>query len=166
MVSDGVFVNRGTMYGPWLPRYGWVGILILVLLKKFRDNPWKLFIMAVIVCGVLEYTTAWYLEVFMHAKYWDYSGYFLNIQGRICLEGLLVFGLGGCGFTYLLAPVLDNIYSKINSNIKHIFCIIFLIVFSVDFVISTIKPNSGEGISDYEDNRIARDNIICIEGEM
>lgn len=166
LVSDGVFVNRGTMYGPWLPIYGWGGILILVLLKKFRDNPWKLFVMAVIVCGVLEYTTAWYLDVFRHTKYWDYSGYFLNIQGRICLEGLLVFGLGGCGFTYLLAPVLDNIYSKINYNIKYIFCIIFLITFSVDFVISTIKPNSGEGISDYEDNRIARDNIIYIGGEM
>ena len=26
-------------------------------------------------------------------KWWDYSGYFLNLNGRICLEGALVFGL-------------------------------------------------------------------------
>ena len=24
LINDGVFVNRGTMYGPWLPIYGWV----------------------------------------------------------------------------------------------------------------------------------------------
>lgn len=54
-------------------------------------------------------------------KYWDYSGYFLNLHGRICLEGLIVFALGGCAATYIVAPLLDNLYSKINLNIKKLF---------------------------------------------
>lgn len=29
-------------------------------------------------------------------KWWNYSDYFFNIYGRICLEGPLVFGLAGC----------------------------------------------------------------------
>ena len=76
-----------------------------------------------------------------------------------------------CNFgTTKINNFIQNFYSKklksLDSLIIKKFCIIFLIAFSIDFVISTIKPNSGEGISDYEDNRIARDNIICIEGEM
>ena len=29
------------------------------------------------------------------------------------MEGLLVFGLGGCIFTYILAPIFDNLYEKV-----------------------------------------------------
>ena len=33
-ISEGMFVNRGTLHGPWLPIYGTGGVIILVLLKK------------------------------------------------------------------------------------------------------------------------------------
>ena len=147
LINHGTFVNRGTMHGPWLPIYGWGGVLILFCLKKWRDNPFKLFISAFILCGIIEYTTAWYLETFNHLKYWDYTGYFLNIHGRICLEGLLLFGLGGCAFTYILAPLLDNLFEKIKPKIKTILCIILILFFSIDFIYSSIIPNTGKGIS-------------------
>lgn len=147
LVSDGTFINRGTMHGPWLPIYGFGGILILILLKKYRHQPFQLFIATFLLCGIIEYTTAWFLETFQHLKYWDYTGYFFNIKGRICLEGLLVFGLGGCGFTYLIAPLFDNIYQKINPHLTNLICVVFLLCFSGDLIYSTISPNTGEGIS-------------------
>ncbi len=148
IVEDGAFVNRGTMYGPWLPIYGCGGVLILFLLKKFRNNHLHMFIASFILCGVVEYSTAWFLETFRHLKYWDYTGYFLNLHGRICLEGLFVFGLAGCGFTYIFAPLLDNLYSKINLSVKRVLCIILIVLFSIDLFYSTfIRPNSGEGIT-------------------
>ncbi len=89
-----------------------------------------------------------YLETFKHLKYWDYSGYFLNLDGRICLEGLIVFGLGGCGFTYIFAPVLDNIFNTWNISIKRIISVVLIILFLIDFSYSTfVKPNTGKGIS-------------------
>lgn len=148
LVSDGVFVNRGTMYGPWLPIYGFGGVFILFLLKKFREKPTLLFITAFILCGIIEYSTAWYLETFKHLKYWDYSGYFLNLHGRICLEGLIVFALGGCAATYIVAPLLDNLYNKLNISLKKIICIILIMFFMIDFSYSTfVKPNTGKGIT-------------------
>lgn len=148
IVEDGVFVNRGTLYGPWLPIYGFGGVAILFLLKRFRKNPFQMFLASFLLCGILEYSTAWFLETFQHLKYWDYSGYFLNLHGRICLEGLLVFGLGGCGFTYLFAPLLDHLYSKIKLNIRRYLCIGLLMVFFMDTLYATfVKPNSGEGIT-------------------
>jgi len=146
--SDGVFVNRGSLYGPWLPIYGCGGLLILILLKKFRKKPYLMFISSFILCGIVEYSTSWYLEVFRHLKYWDYTGYFLNINGRVCFEGLLIFGLGGCAFTYILAPIFDGLLNKIKLNIRRIICVILLTIFSIDFIYSTfVKPNTGKGIT-------------------
>ena len=150
LITDGTFVNRGTMYGPWLPIYGFGCVFILFILKPFRNNYIKYFISAIILCGVLEYTTAWYLETFMGMKWWDYSGYFLNIHGRVCFEGLLVFGLGGCAVTYLVAPILDDLYNKISPKLRIIICAILIMFYGVDFAYSTIHPNAGEGITDYE----------------
>lgn len=83
------------MFGPWLPIYGVGGVMLLVCLKPFRKNKLVTFILSMILCAILEYGTAWYLETFKQMKWWDYSGYFLTLQGRICLEGIVVFGIGG-----------------------------------------------------------------------
>lgn len=150
LIEDGVFVNRGTMYGPWLPIYGFGCVFILFLLKPFRKSYIKHFIAAVLLCGVLEYVTSWYLETYQGMKWWDYSGYFLNINGRVCFEGLLVFGLGGCAVTYLVAPVLDQLYNKMMPKLKIILCILLSLIFSADFIYSSYHPNSGKGITDYD----------------
>ena len=81
-------------------------------------------------------------------KWWDYSGYFLNFQGRICLEGLIVFGLAGCSCTYFIAPLLDNLYKKIKPKLKKIIAIFLVLLYICDLVISTISPNTGRGITE------------------
>lgn len=150
LVSDGVFVNRGTMHGPWLPIYGTGGVLILIVLNKFRKNPLVEFITAIILCGCVEYFTSYYLELTHDGKkWWDYSGYFLNINGRICAEGLLVFGLGGMGIVYFLAPLLDNHLKGIPYKVVIPLCIALLSVYMVDKVYSGKHPNEGKGITDY-----------------
>lgn len=153
LFSDGEFVNRGTMYGPWLPIYGWGGVLLLVLLKRIREKPWLTFLLAMLICGIIEYGTAWYLETFKQMKWWDYSGYFLNLHGRICLEGLLVFGLGGCVFIYIIAPLLDNLYDSIAKPVRIIAVVLLVCCYLIDFVYSSKHPNQGPGITDYSNCR-------------
>lgn len=148
LFKSGVFVNRGVLHGPWLPIYGTGGVVLLFVLKQVRDNPIFTFISSLGICGIIEYVTAWYLETFKQAKWWDYTGYFLNIHGRVCLEGLIVFGIGGCAFIYVLAPILNNLYKKISSRSKTIFCILFVIIFAIDFMYSHFYPNIGTGITE------------------
>ena len=124
--------------------------LILILLKKFRSKPLLNFLCILIVCGILEYSTSYIMEMNTGLKWWDYSGYFLNLNGRICAEGLMVFGIGGMGFIYILAPVFDNLIRKIKPAVTKIVCIFLLIVFFIDMVYSHFYPNTGEGITDYE----------------
>ncbi len=147
LVSDGKFVNRGVFYGPWLPIYGSGALLILILLKKFRTKPSLEFFLIIILCGTVEYFTALYLETTFNSSWWDYTGYFLNIKGRVCAEGLLVFGLGGMAVVYLLAPLLDNFYKRINKTMVYSLCIILLSIFTFDKIYSGLHPNTGEGVS-------------------
>jgi hypothetical protein len=59
-----------------------------------------------------------------------------------------VFGIGGCGFTYIFAPLLDNLYLKINKRLKYIICAVLVSAFVIDFAVCQIVgPNSGDGIS-------------------
>ncbi len=151
LISDGVFVNRGVLHGPWLPIYGSGGILIVTVLKKLRKNPVLEFAGIVILCGIVEYGTSYYLEMAHHGeKWWDYSGYFLNLNGRICAEGLLVFGIGGIAIVYILAPLLDNVIKRIHLKLLIPACVVLLILFSGDQVYSGKHPNTGKGITDYQ----------------
>lgn len=159
LVEDGVFVNRGTMFGPWLPIYGSGGVLILLVLYRFRNRPGLEATLTVLLCGVLEYVSHWYLELTKHTKWWDYSGYFLNLNGRICAEGLLVFMLGGMAIVYALGPVIDNWLRKVNKKVLMTVCIILLSLFAVDLVYSSKHPNTGKGITDYACEKVEIHNI-------
>lgn len=148
LISDGVFVNRGVLHGPWLPIYGYGGVLILVLLTRMRRYPALEFVSAVVLCGCIEYFTAYYLELTNDGmKWWDYSGYFLNLHGRICAEGLLVFGIGGMAIVYILAPILDNQFRKIAYRIAIPVCALLLCLYIGDSIYSSEYPNSGKGIT-------------------
>ena len=151
LINDGEFVNRGIMHGPWLPIYGTGGVLVLLLLNKFRDKPILEFISIIIVCGIVEYFTSYFLEIAHNGeKWWDYSGYFLNLNGRICAEGLLVFGLGGMAAVYAIAPLLDNLIKKINTNVVITISIMLVTLFAVDNIYSSKYPNKGDGITHYK----------------
>lgn len=147
LFTTGNLVNRGALYGPWLPIYGAGGVAMLVILKKFRKNPLTYFILSMFLCGIIEYSTSVYLEIVHHMAWWDYTGFFLNINGRVCLEGLIVFGIGGLIVTYIAAPIITNILDKINKNIKMVLSVILVIVIAFDFYASGKKPNSGEGVT-------------------
>lgn len=154
LVTDGTFVNRGTMFGPWLPIYGFGGLLILIILKPFRSRPVVYFLVSMVLAGVLEYSTSWYLETFKGMKWWDYSGYFLNLDGRICLEGLIIFGLGGAAITYFIGPLLNYYYTKIKPQIAITLCTILILLFGADAIYSSKHPNVGKGITSYKQNSI------------
>ncbi|MGF6375467.1 putative membrane protein [Clostridiales Family XIII bacterium PM5-7] len=149
LVTDGEFINRGTMTGPWLPIYGSGGVLVLMLLRKWMDKPILTFGLIVVVCSVVEYFASWFLEMKYGIRWWDYSNYFMNLNGRICLLGASIFGLGGSAFLYYLAPRLDDLYNKIPSGIKLTICAVLCGAFGFDAVNSLEHPNTGKGITDY-----------------
>ncbi len=152
LFKEGHFVNRGFLIGPYLPIYGTGGVLMLILLKKVRNRPVLTFFLIMVICAVIEYFTSYFMEQIYQVKWWDYSGYLLNLNGRICLEGTVFFGIGGCLIIYVLAPLLNNFIEKINKRTQIALCLVLLSVFIADFSHSAVHPNTGEGITQSQEN--------------
>lgn len=147
LFSDGVFVNRGTLYGPILTIYGFGGVITLLLFNRYRDNPIKVFFLSMLVCGMIEYFSSWYMEMIYHTRWWDYTGYLFNVNGRVCLEGLLVFGFGCTINIYLVSPFLVKKFHTIKRKYLQVISIVLIIALCIDFSFYLIRPNQGEGIS-------------------
>lgn len=151
IMIDGTIINRGVLHGPWLPIYGAGVGLIAVLLYRFRRNPILEGAMVVLLCGFVEYMTSLIMELTLGMRWWDYTGYYLNLNGRICGEGLTVFALGGMAAVYLLVPVIDGAVTRIRPKILIPVCILLLLSLCFDLVYSANHPNTGKGITDYEE---------------
>ena len=145
---QGHYINRGVMHGPWLPIYGAGGIAILVFLFPLRKSPSKHFFATMGLCGILEYGTSVFLEYAFGAQWWNYDGFFLNLNGRICAEGLLIFGVAGLAFIYFLSPLLDDVIRKFKPMKLLPVAILLVTIFISDMIYSTFKPNKGDGITD------------------
>ena len=125
LIQEKRFINRGFLIGPYCPIYGWGALAITILLKKYLDDPIALFFMSVIICSVIEYLTSYILEKKYHARWWDYSNKKYNINGRICLETLIPFGLLGMIISYFTNPVFFNWYSSLSDIGLHIICLLY-----------------------------------------
>ncbi len=150
IVQTGEFVNRGVLNGPWLPIYGFGAVGVLIFLRRWFNNPVKTFILTMILASIIEYATSWYLEIVNGVRWWDYTGYFMNVNGRICLEGAVVFGVAGCATVYLLGPLIAGSIDRIPKKIKIVLCVVLLSAFIGDFVYSHFYPNMGKGITTEE----------------
>lgn len=130
------FVNRGFLMGPYCPIYGIGFILILLLLNNYKHNPIVLFVMSMFICSILEYLTSYVLEKIFKARWWDYTDRKFDINGRICLELLIPFGLLGCIGTYYVNPFVISLLNKISFDVLKSLSIVLMILFSLDFIVS------------------------------
>lgn len=154
LIEKGKFINRGFLIGPYCPIYGWGAIAITLLLKKYTYDVLVLFVMSTIICSIIEYFTSYFMEKRYHARWWDYSNKKFNINGRICLETLIPFGILGVIIMYVTNPWLLNIYEKIPAIYLHVITAILAIIFLVDNIISSnvISSINKEGSKFVKDN--------------
>lgn len=96
LFTKGVWESRQSfLLGPFCAIYGVGGTLMILLLSKLKDKPLLLFFASSIVGTVSEYTMSYVCEKLYHFKWWDYTNYFLNINGRTCLFFSVLWGILG-----------------------------------------------------------------------
>lgn len=136
LVEKHKFSNRGFLIGPYCPIYGCGGLVITLSLSNMSNHPISLFCTAIIICGLLEYLTSYLMEKLFNARWWDYSQNKYNINGRVCLETIIPFGLLGLLLIYVLNPFVFGIIEKIPNTAINIIAIILAILFIADLVVS------------------------------
>lgn len=132
------FINRGFLIGPYCPIYGYGAVMITILLNRYKYDFVVLFIMTMVTCGVLEYLTSFVMEKMFKARWWDYSKNRFNLNGRVCLETMIPFGLFGLLITYVTNPFIIDSLNKVNSHSLNIIAIVLLIIFIIDNIISFV----------------------------
>lgn len=154
-IQNKKFVNRGFLIGPICPIYGYGVVLVSILLKKYQDDMIITFFMSMIICGVLEYFTSFFMEKIFNARWWDYSTRKFNLNGRICLGNLILFGIASCFIIYLVNPFIIQKIKLIPSNIQTIIIVILLIIHLIDNIISyKIILNLKQVSKEIKDNTI------------
>ena len=143
-MRKGVVINMGTLKGPWLPIYGAGGLIIYFIYKKIKSNALGLFLISSISAAIIEYATSYYLEMVYHMKWWDYSKKPFNLNGRIWLYGVLFFGVFALICIKIIIPLLDKLYDKVEGKGMSIVLYTLLALFTIDFVCSTISPNTDD----------------------
>ena len=131
------FINRGFLIGPYCPIYGAGSVLLTLLLSNHEDNIIVLFILSMVICAILEYFASYILEKIFKLRWWDYTDMKYNINGRICLETMIPFGIFGLIIMYKVNPFFLNILSKIPPVPIYIIASILIIPFLIDNYISS-----------------------------
>lgn len=137
------FINRGFLFGPYCPVYGFGALFILILSrykhhKKIIANinvmPIIIFILIIFITTSLELITSYILEFFLGKWLWDYNNYFMNYQGRIALETSIRFGLGGIIILYIIQPFLYANILKMNTKVYFLLSNFLFILFIIDLI--------------------------------
>lgn len=95
-----------------------------------------LFWLSMITCGILEYFTSFVMEKLFDARWWDYSSRKFNINGRICLETLLPFGIAGVITVCFTNPFFIGFYNKLPELVLHIISITLLVTVAIDCIVT------------------------------
>ncbi len=137
-------VNRGFLNGPIIPIYGAGAVLICIILDPVSKNLLLVFLGGMVLATVLEFVTSYAMEKLFHAKWWDYSNYRYNIQGRICPIVSLFWGVLSVLMTVFLKPLSNSLIHRIPRRVGEILALIIMLIIFVDLVstvISTLKLN-------------------------
>ncbi len=146
LVEDHILYNRGFLFGPWLPIYGFGGIIITALFFKTKNKPVKIgkinirpliiYFEACIIATAVE-LIATYIIDFIGGNFktlWDYSQNFMNFQGRIALIPDAKFGVIALLAIYGVQPILKKIIETKKQKMLNVFVVIIAILFAIDLI--------------------------------
>ena len=142
------FVNRGFLFGPYLPIYGFGMLTLLFLLKNMIKNKVKIgkvpvtfpaiFVSVLVIASIIEYLASYIMELLFHKRWWDYSYDLININGRVSLRNSSCLALGATLLIYIIQPLLNKFVPKKANKVTKVLSITITLVMVIDFIITIL----------------------------
>ena len=126
------WVNRGVMYGPMLPIYGFGALAVLLSTIKVRESIPLIFLFGMTAATLLEYVTGAVMEKIFNVRYWDYSNQKWNLHGYICVTSSLGWGLFSVLLVRIVHVPIENIVLRIPLLITEIIAFVLTIIAAID----------------------------------
>lgn len=130
------FVNRGFMWGPFLPIYGSGAIMMLVVSLPFQDNLVLTYFAGCAGATALELVTGAAMESLFKVRYWDYSNQRFNYKGHICLSSTIAWGFLTILMTEFLHKGVERLISAVPYGIVTALTAVVSVYIIVDFTLS------------------------------
>jgi uncharacterized membrane protein len=155
--DDGVWTNRGFLFGPWLPIYGFGGMLVYAIFRKQITKPFYvgklnirfvlLFIYVCLITTFVELAATYIIELFgsPFTVLWDYSEHFMNFQGRICLDASARFGVLGLMIIYGVLPIYRKLIAMKNQKLLNAISWTLIALFAIDWILRIPFGNNYNG---------------------
>lgn len=138
----GHFTKRGFLYGPLCPIYGFSAIIMLTILKNYKNNSLKLFLYSIIIFSGFEYIAGFLLEALFSIRLWDYTEDFFNLNGRISIFYSFAWGIIAILFINHIFPFIEKkvnfVLEKLPFIIQNIVFYILIILYFIDSLFSCI----------------------------
>lgn len=130
------FLNRGFLFGPWLPIYGAGFFIILGLFKLLKvKRPLWVFIVGAIIATSAELIASYIMDMTIGSYMWDYTGYFMNFDGRVALVPGLMFGFLIWAAICIIQPAIIRLQGKYQDSKAHnAGFIVITLLFIVDLI--------------------------------
>ena len=140
----GEYENRGVLFGPWLPLYGFGGMIIYALFGKLTGKPVRIARLNFRIVPIFFYTCIFATLIELGATYlldaigmdfrilWDYSERFMNFEGRVSLSASLWFGALCVAILYLVMPLYRRFVGLRNQKLVHAVAWPIIVLFLID----------------------------------
>ena len=133
-------IRQGLIYGPFVQVYGMGAVAYYFLITKYKE-PKDAFFAGMIMGGVLEYLCSFFQEIFFGTISWDYSNFFLNLNGRTCLLYCVYWGIIAVVFLKIVYPWLQKIEPLLYRKGIRILTVFLIIFMTFDITISALAAN-------------------------
>lgn len=156
--TTGILESRkGLIWGPVCPVYGVSAVVLIIFLNSHKNKGiLQLFIEGFVVGAIAEYILSYGLESIYGMRFWDYGYVNLHINGRICLQFSLYWGILSVIIMKLIKPSIDKLIEKISTKPRNISELILLIFFIINCIFTVW------GVQTYQ-NRVIYNKINNIE---
>lgn len=138
------FTNRGVLFGPYCPVYGFGALAFIILVyplikgRPFRERlRWipAVFLLCMAIATAIELGTSYALEFITGSWPWQtYADYAINFQARIALSPSIRFGIGGVLFLYVLEPLFERLTGRMSARVKTNLSLGILLMFGIDLL--------------------------------
>ena len=161
-IADKKFVNRGFLFGPFIPIYAFGITGFVFLLNPFYTLPplkmqlsflpagqqtieieykyYLIMIGGMIISSVLEYVVSFSMEKLFNQRWWDYTPYKYNTKGRVCFSITFCWGALSVAAVRFVHPLIGkNITDALPQKVGFVIILIAYSILFIDIILSNIS---------------------------
>ena len=138
------FVNRGFLKGPNCLSYGISAVIIGIAMNDAADHTGFLFAGCAVIATTVQWFTGKMLQRVKCQRWWDYSDKKFNIDGYICLQYTVLWGILGIISVKWANGILLRLFSSVPQAVREILIWIASGILVFDIIMSLSATAYGK----------------------